>query len=101
MMHLFRLGREHGRVFFVCRKSSFNNICKFRQWFDESLHFELPCCKCPGQKQMVLRKVMGLRDNGRYFAQCALKECKYRVWLVPSTDRRRNNIIQAKQLPVN
>merc|ERR1712061_906673 len=31
---------------------------------------------------MVLRRVMGLVDNGRYFAQCASKRCKFRVWLV-------------------
>merc|ERR1719313_2837650 len=32
---------------------------------------------------MVVRRVMGLVDNGRYFMQCANKECKFRVWLVP------------------
>jgi len=35
---------------------------------------------------MTLRRVMGLVDNGEYFAQCASKLCKHRVWLKPGVD---------------
>jgi len=30
---------------------------------------------------------MGLVDNGRYFAQCANKSCKFRVWLIPDPQK--------------
>lgn len=29
----------------------------------------------------MVRRVMGLRDNGRWFARCADHSCKHRVWL--------------------
>lgn len=44
----------------------------------------MPMCACQPPRPMVLRRVMGLVDNGRYFAQCASKLCKRRIWLIPA-----------------
>lgn len=41
----------------------------------------MPKCQCQPSEKMVLRRVMGLVDTGRYFAQCARKRCKRRVWI--------------------
>mmetsp|Transcript_114375 Transcript_114375/g.198286 ORF Transcript_114375/g.198286 Transcript_114375/m.198286 type:complete len:546 (-) Transcript_114375:6-1643(-) len=55
--------------------------CGFYMWLDEAV--ELPRCQCgePG----ILRRVVGLRENGRYFVRCAAvrraDRCSFRCWL--------------------
>eukprot|EP00929_Paragymnodinium_shiwhaense_P036673 TRINITY_DN19618_c0_g1_i1.p1 TRINITY_DN19618_c0_g1~~TRINITY_DN19618_c0_g1_i1.p1 ORF type:complete len:551 (-),score=81.48 TRINITY_DN19618_c0_g1_i1:537-2189(-) len=50
--------------------------CGFMKWLDEML--ELPKCYC-GETGLV-RRVSGLRENGRHFVRCATKACGYRAW---------------------
>lgn len=84
IMHVFRYGRDHGRVFFACRKMQFHSTtCNFRRFLDDT-EFRPPMCHCQPPQRTVLRRVMGLVDNGRYFARCASKRCKLRVWLMPT-----------------
>jgi len=84
MMHVFRYGRDHGRIYFVCRKPQQDGKrCRFRSYLDEQ-DFQMPKCQCQPPEKMVLRRVMGLVDTGRYFAQCATKRCKRRVWIAPA-----------------
>lgn len=84
MAHVFHYGRDHGRIFFSCREPQQSKMrCRYRCYLDET-EFVMPKCACQTPKPMVLRRVMGLVDNGRYFGQCANKLCKRRIWLVPS-----------------
>eukprot|EP00931_Biecheleriopsis_adriatica_P066128 TRINITY_DN40534_c0_g1_i1.p1 TRINITY_DN40534_c0_g1~~TRINITY_DN40534_c0_g1_i1.p1 ORF type:complete len:621 (+),score=104.75 TRINITY_DN40534_c0_g1_i1:83-1945(+) len=80
MMHVYRYGADHGRAFFGCSKPP-GCRCNFRKYFSEVVK-TMPLCRCREPKRMIARRVMGLIDNGRYFAQCRSKECKFRVWLV-------------------
>jgi len=83
MMHVFHYGRDHRRIFFACREAPQSPTrCRYRSYLDES-GFVMPNCSCQPPQPMVFRRVMGLVDNGRYFAQCARKLCKRRVWLAP------------------
>eukprot|EP00928_Gymnodinium_smaydae_P083209 TRINITY_DN6645_c1_g1_i1.p1 TRINITY_DN6645_c1_g1~~TRINITY_DN6645_c1_g1_i1.p1 ORF type:complete len:628 (-),score=64.25 TRINITY_DN6645_c1_g1_i1:97-1980(-) len=85
MMHVYRYGADHGRAFLGCSKPA-GSRCKFRKWLSEVVT-EMPMCRCREPKRMVVRRVMGLVDNGRYFAQCATKDCSHRVWLIPDSDK--------------
>lgn len=51
--------------------------CGLYQWLDEVA--ELPQCKC--RKPSQLRRVVGLRENGRFFLRCADRHCRFRCWL--------------------
>ena len=53
------------------------NGCGFHTWLDEVVN--LPNCNC--QKPSLLRRVMSLRENGRYFLRCASRICRFRCWL--------------------
>jgi formamidopyrimidine-DNA glycosylase len=86
MRHVYHYGHDHGKVFFACRKPQSNSSrCRFRAYLD-SQNFIMPMCHCQPAERMVLRRVMGLVDNGRYFAQCSKKRCKYRVWIALTLD---------------
>lgn len=88
MMHVYHYGREHGRIFFACRKSQQDRSrCDFKSFLVDS-NFVMPTCQCQPPDKMVLRRVMGLVDNGRYFAQCASKRCKLRIWMVPTVEKK-------------
>jgi len=86
MKHVFHYGRDHGKVYFTCRKPYENSSrCRFRADLDAQ-QFAMPSCRCQPPEVMVLKRVMGLVDNGRYFAQCVNKRCKHRVWIAPTVE---------------
>mmetsp|Transcript_107395 Transcript_107395/g.206520 ORF Transcript_107395/g.206520 Transcript_107395/m.206520 type:complete len:608 (+) Transcript_107395:75-1898(+) len=87
IMHVYHYGRDHGRIFFACRKAhQHKGRCRFKSFLDQS-NFDFPRCRCQPSEKMLLRRVMGLADNGRYFAQCASKRCKHRIWMVPTVEK--------------
>jgi len=62
------------------------NGCCLCTWLDEVT--ELPCCYCGCPA--LLRRVIGLRENGRYFIRCAMRQCRYRCWLRLECDSSNN-----------
>lgn len=104
MRHVFHYGRDHGRVYFACRKSQQKGgRCRFRAHLEDldAQDFTMPKCQCQPPAKMVLKRVMGLVDNGRYFAQCARKRCKYRVWIakVEGSIKPVNAVMPQGELP--
>lgn len=51
--------------------------CGFHIWLDEIAHLPDCFCKKPG----LLRRVVSLKDNGRFFIRCAERRCRFRCWL--------------------
>lgn len=55
--------------------------CGFHVWLDEVVTM-MPECHC--KKPALLRRVVGLRENGRHFFRCAQRGaggCRFRCWL--------------------
>ncbi|CAJ1371139.1 unnamed protein product [Effrenium voratum] len=63
--------------------------CGFHSWLDEIS--PLPNCDC--QAPSLLRRVVGMKENGRYFLRCRQRRCRFRCWLklaLPEHDVRRS-----------
>ena len=56
--------------------------CGFHAWLDEVA--DLPGCEC--QRPAILRRVMSLKENGRYLLRCASRACRFRCWLKLSVE---------------